>query len=475
MKSISLLFALLLCSFSVAAAQTQKTTRKKPTKPKPSVNDATRVRRADQKTTAPAETPAEVKPEATNKPQPVDADPKPEEKSTATAPESTAKTPELAATPAADPITDLKTQIGEANDGAEKIRLELKLAEELVSQGNKAESMSVLHTITNTDAFDPQTFYNTGNALARLGDNDGAIDAYRKAIEQRKGGYSRALNNLGVVFLRVGRWDESHQALSSAVKLENFRYPEASYNLGRLYAARGQTDLAVREWKRVLALDPKHAGAIEALAHLASGDGVVVEQAKNSSTSNPGSVTTSASSRSAASSNQLTKAVALDAASYNYLQQARSLNEKGNALAAIENYQRLLGRQNGYFPLANLEMSFALLSLKRYDEALSNLQMVAERDGSRYPISYFHLARLYETKGDLKQAENWFSRAVTAFGNKNNQFLLDVSRVREKQGNYSGALQAMEQYVAVMQQQGLAPSWSDERLTALKQKVAAKQ
>ena len=52
--------------------------------------------------------------------------------------------------------------------------------------------------------------------------------------------------------LRQGRWDEAYEAFISALKLENFRYAEASYNLGRLYAARGQNDLAVREWRRAL-------------------------------------------------------------------------------------------------------------------------------------------------------------------------------------------------------------------------------
>ncbi len=47
----------------------------------------------------------------------------------------------------------------------------------------------------------------------------------------------------------------------SALKIENFRYAEASYNLGRLYAARGQSDLAVREWRRALLVDPKHDAA----------------------------------------------------------------------------------------------------------------------------------------------------------------------------------------------------------------------
>ena len=177
--------------------------------------------------------------------------------------------------------------------------------------------------------------------------------------------------------------------------------------------------------------------------------------------------------KSTNSSARAPKPLLLDQSSFALLQQARTATEKGNTQVSIDNYERLLSKQNGYFPPANLELSFAFMSVKRYDDALNNLKMVAERDGGRYPISYFHLARVYELKGDLKQAESFFSQAVTTFGAKNSQFLLDVSRVREKQGDYKGALEAMERYLTEMQQQGLEPSWSEERRTALRQKIAA--
>jgi len=379
-----------------------------------------------------------------------------------------------------DPVAELRDEIDSAPSGPERIRLQLKLAEELVSTGKKSEALSLLHSVTQTDVFDPQGFYNVGNSFARLNDTDGAVEAYRKAIEQRKGRYSRALNNLGVVMLRVGRWDESYDALMSALKLESFHYPEASYNLGRLYAARGQNDLAVREWHRVLALDPDHKAAADALARIATEDRVVVAPtraavskpagsaiAANSAAEKPNSIKT------VNSAPRSQRSLVLDQVSFDFLQRARSSTEKGNAQDAIDNYRRLLSREGGYFPPANLEMGFALVSMRRFAEAQASLQMVVDRDGDRFPISYFHLARVYEQQGDLKQAEALFSRAASAFGLKNTQFLLDVSRVREKQGDFKGALEAMEQYVSAMQKQGREPSWSDERLTALRQKVTS--
>ena len=314
--------------------------------------------------------------------------------------------------------------------------------------------------IANSNVLDPVGFYNLGNGLARLGHNEAAIAAYRKAITQRKGFYSRALNNLGVVLLRTGRWDEAQEALVSALRLENFRYAEASYNLGRVYAARGQNDLAEREWRRVLAIDPQHDAAKQALANAGNEERIVVAAAKPVKT-----VSTVNKSPAAVLPS---KTITIDQASYDLLQKARSEVERGKTIQAVEDFQRLLRRQNGYFPPANIEMSYALLSLKRYDEAQANLLEVSKRDGARYPISYFHLARLYERSGDLKLAEAAFAQVAPT----NAQFLLDLSRVREKLGDYKGSLEAMERYLKLMQDQGQRPIWSEERLAELRSKAA---
>ncbi len=364
--------------------------------------------------------------------------------------------------------------------------MRLKLAEQLVAAGKKKEAATELHAIINADIFDPQGLYNAGNALARLGDSDEAIRAYRKAIDQRKGNYSRALNNLGVVLLREGRWDEAHDALLSALKLESFRYAEASYNLGRLYSARGESDLAIREWRRALTVDPEHTAAAQALSRGGSEAGIVIRpeaSAKRPSlTKNINRMpehsegNTVVSGRSGNSSAPRSPAAArvltVDAVTYDFLQRARNLSEHGKLQEAVENYQRVLLRSGGYFPPANLELSYALMNLKRNDEALANLLQVANRDGARYPLSYYLLARLYERKGDLILAEESFARAASYYKAKNNSVLLDLSRVRERRGDFKGALAAMEEYVAAMEQQGLKPSWADESLSVLRRKAS---
>lgn len=382
-----------------------------------------------------------------------------------------------------DPVVSLRDQIQAAATASDRIRLQLKLADLLVTTGHRTEGVAELQEIANSGSFDPIGFYNLGNSFARLGETQAAIDAYRTAIDQRKGRYSRAYNNLGVVLLRTGRWDDAQEALLSALKLENFRYAEASYNLGRVYAARGQKDLAAREWRRALVVDPQHDAAAEALANVGNEERIVVESqpAKPASKAvpEPRSVqpaelraTTVKKPAPVAPAAPARKPLSLDPASFDFLQRARTASERGKMSEAVDNFRRLLSRQGGYFPPANLELSYALLSLKRYDEALPNLLQVSQKDGARYPISYFHLARLYELKGELKLAEEAFSQAVTAYTPTNAQFLLDLSRVREKLGNFKGALEAMEQYLKLMPQQGLKLVGADERLAELRRKAA---
>jgi tetratricopeptide (TPR) repeat protein len=374
----------------------------------------------------------------------------------------------------ADPIAQLREQIAAASMIQDRNRLQLKLADELVKTGYRTEAVTELFQILNANGFDPVGYYNLGNAFARLGESDPAIMAYQRAIEQRKGNYSRAQNNLGVVLLREGRWDEAYDAFNAALRIENFRYAEASYNLGRLYAARGQSDLAVREWKRALVADPKHSAAAQAIARGEDEPEIVVAKfspapgAAKPAKSEPAPRTTTVR---AAAAPRPAKALALDQMSFDFLQRARSASERGKTQEAIDNFRRVLNRQNGYFPPANLELSYALLSLKRYDEAEAQLLQVSQRDGARYPVSYFHLARLYELKGELKRAEAAFSQVVDAYVPTNSQFLLDLSRVREKQGDFKGAVEAMERYVKLTEQQGLKPAWCDQRLAELRAKA----
>lgn len=386
----------------------------------------------------------------------------------------------------------LRDEIEAAVTAQERTRLQLKLADYLLSFGMKQQAIAELHAISDEERYDPQGFYNIANALARLGETDKAISTYRKAIEQRKGRYSRASNNLGVILMRQGFWDEAYNAFMSALRIESFRYAEASYNLGRLYAARGESDLAFREWRRAIAVDPEHKLATQALSGASTAENITVAatrpgmravsetraveaERRSARKEQPGIGPGGTAARRPLGSSATSHVFTLDAETYGLLQRARASHERGRHEEAVENYRKVISHMGGYFAPVNLELGYTLLALKRNQEALAMLQPVSVRDGTRFPITHYHVARLYEAKGDLKLAEESFMRAAAFYRESNAQFLLDLSRVREKLGNFAGALASLEQFLTEMDRQGLKPEWSDERLNALRQRLAASQ
>ena len=413
-----------------------------------------------------------------------------------------------------DRLETLRAQIAEAKTNAERWRLQRTLVEYLTALGKKREAVAELRAMARTEKLDPVYFYNTGNALARLGATEDAVEAYRKAIEQRHGNYARALNNLGVLLLRQGEWDKAQEAFVSALKLENSRYGEASFNLGRVYAARGEADQAIKEWSRTLVIAPDHAEAAIALARAYAEDGSpergisVIEQfttrngaseelaqvrreilsaepsddAEDSSAADGATRPASAESgetpkpkAAAAKAGASLRTLSVDRETYDLLQSARAAREGGKNDEAVKLYRRVLTRSGGFFPPANLEMAYALNALKRYDESAASLAQVAERDGGRYPIAFYHLGRQYEQLGQFDLAAKAYEHAASAYGETNAQFLLDLSRVRDKQGDAEAALAAMEAFVRITRSQGRLPEWSQARLAELREKAGQKQ
>ena len=174
------------------------------------------------------------------------------------------KRPQNAAKP--DRVSVLRAQIVDAKTGTERVRLQRTLVDYLIALGRNEEAAIELRAMLSTEGLDAGSYYNIGNGLARLGETEQSVTAYRKAIDSRQGNYPRALNNMGVVLFDLGRLDEAFDAFVLAIKQQNFRYAEASYNLGKLYAARNEEDLAISEWTRALKVEPGHVDAAVALA-----------------------------------------------------------------------------------------------------------------------------------------------------------------------------------------------------------------
>jgi len=163
--------------------------------------------------------------------------------------------------------------------------------------------------------------------------------------------------------------------------------------------------------------------------------------------------------------------LSVDRLTYAALETARAASERGRHEEAVRHYRAALSRSGGYLPPANLELSFALITLGRTAEAAALLQSLVERDDARYPVAHYHLARLHERAGQTARAAEHFARAAALYGDTNPQVLLDLSRTREKTGDVRGALEAVEAYAAAISRQGSVPQWVVERADALRMKA----
>ncbi|HEX8354189.1 MAG TPA: hypothetical protein VF611_14875, partial [Pyrinomonadaceae bacterium] len=74
-------------------------------------------------------------------------------------------------------VEALRARAESAASPSERGRLRLGLAERLTEAGRRAEAAELLRSMLGEERFDPQLFYNAGNALARLGESDAAADA----------------------------------------------------------------------------------------------------------------------------------------------------------------------------------------------------------------------------------------------------------------------------------------------------------
>lgn len=99
--------------------------------------------------------------------------------------------------------------------------------------------------------------YNRGIRARIAKDWTAAVDAFRKAINQRAA-FPEAWNELGYALRNQGRYVESLEAYDEALRLRP-NFPEALEYLGEAYVKLGRLDDARRILQRLRPLDPERA------------------------------------------------------------------------------------------------------------------------------------------------------------------------------------------------------------------------
>lgn len=105
-----------------------------------------------------------------------------------------------------------------------------------------------------------------GIKLMQGGQESQAIQEFRRVAEiGSRSEKALALNNLGLHAFNQGLIDSARVLWESAVGLEP-ESPTIRYNLAILYEGQGQTEAARREYRRIVEVDPRQAGALNNLA-----------------------------------------------------------------------------------------------------------------------------------------------------------------------------------------------------------------
>jgi tetratricopeptide (TPR) repeat protein len=213
-----------------------------------------------------------------------------------------------------------------------------------------------------------------GFALQRAEDVDGAIDAYRKAIEIHPEDAS-AHGNLGALLAFRGDLDEAIEVLERATSLWNDPRESAKdhVQLGKVLFRNGQRDEAIQSCRTAIALDPDSAAAH---AHL----GALLDN------------------ESAEALAALTRAIELDPnsafAHYNLGVVLLAQERLGDA---AKHWRRTI-ELNPEIPEAHANLAVVLRTEGRIDEAIRSLEQALELNPRLEP-AHSQLLEIYAARG----------------------------------------------------------------------------
>lgn len=142
-----------------------------------------------------------------------------------------------------------------AQTGAGAAALSARAAE-LEAQGNHAAALALLWEASGLAPGDAALLVRLGNALERIGALDGAIDAYRRALETNPD-LRLAARGLILTLVKAGRGPEAVDR-ARAVVADAPGDPEAHFTLG-LAQSEQDVQQAMASFRQVLAMAPRHA------------------------------------------------------------------------------------------------------------------------------------------------------------------------------------------------------------------------
>lgn len=340
--------------------------------------------------------------------------------------------------PPADPLDELRQAVEAAAAQPARLRAaRFAYAQALAQAGRDADAAAQYRqAIHESRGNDPVSYYNLGNAYARLQQNEQAAEAYRRALEQRFNHYARASNNLGLMLVRLGRFDEAQQSFLKAIAEERGGFADAHYNLAQLYAQQGNVKAASEELIVTLRLDPRHDDAR-----------LLTEQLKFDPGADRSRETVLAVNArpEVKTSSPALPVVTVTADTFRLLQQARSERDRGDLTRAVTLYQSALREEGTSVSAIEWELAAILSRLDNAREAEESYRRLIARSGDRYPMAFYYAGRMMMKQQKYGAAVVMLRQALARVGTAPYIYLALVDSLEHLE-DYEGAIQALEQF-----------------------------
>tara|TARA_B100000315_G_scaffold235154_1_gene249829 strand:- start:8942 stop:10795 length:1854 start_codon:yes stop_codon:yes gene_type:complete len=114
-----------------------------------------------------------------------------------------------------------------------------------------------------------ESHYNLGKVYSDLRDYKNAATEFLLTIQYAKDSY-KAMFGLGNTYSKTGQYDKAiiffNKADQAYNRIQNKSYPDAIHNLGEVYGKMGKLSEAIKQFQKVLEIDPDHLLAKENLA-----------------------------------------------------------------------------------------------------------------------------------------------------------------------------------------------------------------
>jgi tetratricopeptide (TPR) repeat protein len=130
----------------------------------------------------------------------------------------------------------------------------LALADAYLRAGRNTEALKIYESVREKEGKRASFWFNLGVLRAKEGDEPGAEQAYRKALDLNPNDLD-TLGNLGLILYRKGKYDEAVTLFDKLAGL-NPSSISAKINLGAASAQAGDMKKAIEAWKSVIRAEP---------------------------------------------------------------------------------------------------------------------------------------------------------------------------------------------------------------------------